>query len=93
MRLIDTEWLKNLRLNFKSENQSFVNGWNSAIDTAYKSAPTIEAEPVKHGIWQFQYEDITTDEPIYECSVCGGTYPKYNYCPNCGAAMNRGVTE
>lgn len=45
-------------------------------------APTIEAEPVKHGRWMY---------PFY-CSECGFTpyYSSdltYNYCPNCGARM------
>ena len=49
-------------------------------------APTIEAEPVRHGYWKNRCV----------CSECGRAYgpknvgqmPHYNYCPNCGAKMD-----
>ena len=55
-------------------------------------APTIEAEPVKHGRWEKQ-------QGLYSCSECGKVCPydvqadviEYwpcNYCPNCGARMD-----
>lgn len=53
-----------------------------------KTAPTIDAEPVRHGHW------IIAEFDCVKCSVCGcyedvwwanqGT----NYCPNCGAKMD-----
>ena len=50
-------------------------------------APTIDAEPVKHGKW-------IEGELYIKCSECG--YPvghlSDNFCPNCGADM-RGDTE
>ncbi len=55
--------------------------------------PTIEAEPVKHGRWV-----SIADKPymIYECSLCNdrwsyGAVIQMNYCPNCGAKMDRGA--
>ena len=53
-------------------------------------APTIEAAPIKYGKWQFRYADLTRRELIYECSECGCQYPKYKYCPHCGADMRKG---
>lgn len=58
---------------------------------AVENAPTIEAEPVKHGKWQvneaFKYKDMT-------CTACGWLFEYYNgleedwnYCPHCGAKM------
>lgn len=55
-------------------------------------APTIDAEPIRHGKWQiyevFDVKDMT-------CSSCGWLYEYYagmeeewNYCPHCGAKMN-----
>lgn len=59
--------------------------------------PTIEAEPVKHGKWlkpakKYPYWD-------WKCSECGceeyrqsdsnGEYRVMNYCPNCGAKMDK----
>lgn len=56
-------------------------------------APTIDAEPVRHGKWIGYAGTIGN-----ECSVCGkwidvlqGT-AEMNYCPNCGADM-RGEEE
>ncbi len=52
--------------------------------TAFKhdvaDAPTIEAEPIKHGYW--------IDGAI--CSVCGelATALEARYCENCGAKMD-----
>ena len=42
--------------------------------------PTIEAEPVRHGVW----------ECGGFCSVCGldNEERKTDYCPNCGARMD-----
>jgi hypothetical protein len=52
-------------------------------------APTIEAQPVRHGKWIGYAGTIGN-----ECSVCGkwidvlqGT-AEMNYCPNCGARMD-----
>lgn len=56
-------------------------------------APTIEAEPVKHGRW------IKKLTYVY-CSCCQISWTKsfteslrrtYKYCPNCGARMDGGV--
>lgn len=57
--------------------------------------PTIEAEPVKHGKWEFY--DFTS--PIMFCSECKalagwdscGDYQSVMsaYCPNCGARMDK----
>ena len=46
-------------------------------------APTIDAEPVRHGKW--------TVTPVYiKCSECGESFMliPQNYCPNCGARMD-----
>ena len=53
--------------------------------------PTIEAEPVRHGRWQWITEDI------YRCTNCGEKnhvkevmgQPDFNYCPLCGAKMDK----
>lgn len=55
-------------------------------------APTIEAEPIRHGKWTitevFDFKNMT-------CSSCGWLYEYYagmeeewNYCPHCGARMD-----
>lgn len=57
--------------------------WADILD-----APTIEAEPVRHGKWKLSsYKDYAM------CTVC--VFKRsiddqigWNYCPNCGAKMD-----
>lgn len=61
--------------------------------------PTIEAEPVKHGRWEYRGRD-TDGRLIYKCSECGYTLsvaPEMNlamshekFCYSCGARMDGG---
>ena len=55
------------------------------------AAPTIEAEPVRHGKWK-HVAGMNS-----KCSECGRYFPvkefdsrpfDINYCPNCGAKMD-----
>lgn len=54
------------------------------------AAPTIEAEPVRHGRWQ--YPAGRNSIRAATCSACGrrieqlGTF--WIFCPRCGARMN-----
>lgn len=57
-------------------------------------APTIEAEPVKHGRW---IETENDSRISGHCSSCGWEAHLYEddvigmpYCPNCGARMDKG---
>lgn len=59
-----------------------------------ETAPTIDAEPVKHGKW------VTVDKnlSVYQCSECGDIrqiddIPIFDFCPRCGARMIDEVTE
>ena len=50
------------------------------------NTPTIEAEPVRHGRWEYKH---FSSEP--HCSLCLAEYPiETNYCHNCGAKMDGG---
>ena len=65
----------------------------TALKHTIADAPAIDAEPVVHGRWKPDGDDV------YICSVCGifwqtidGT-PEQNgmrYCPHCGAKMDGG---
>lgn len=60
---------------------------------AITEAPTIEAEPVRHGKWTHEYYPTVWygpgDPPEWVCSVCKDrAYNTYDYCPNCGAKMD-----
>lgn len=62
---------------------------------AVQFAPSIEAEPVRHGRWTWITEDI------YRCENCGERVhvkevmgkPDWDYCPNCGAKMDGGAED
>lgn len=65
---------------------------NDYIDVAelwFKNVPTIEAEPVRRGRWEYR-EIPVFGNPYgsYECSECGNAEPhKTCYCSYCGALM------
>lgn len=65
---------------------------SKVIDEWEKEAPTIEAEPVRHGRWDDSNDGITP-----YCTVCGRTHSCFNrtpdFCPNCGARMNLEVNN
>ena len=56
-----------------------------------KSAPTIEAKPVRHGRWIFVGEETMHDGWTYrkyKCSECDFlTVEAINFCQNCSADM------
>lgn len=62
----------------------------SEVAMAVENAPTIEAEPVRHGRWVFPYGG----HKYKKCSSCGKTFYSISYdstyCPNCGARMDGG---
>lgn len=87
MRLIDADALAK-------------NGWvlerhgvsNTLLERmSIADVPTIEAEPVKHGRWEFKHPNG------WACSECGEWglmidnrgICKSDYCPNCGAKMDQ----
>lgn len=59
--------------------------------------PTIDAEPVEHGRWEYSLGSYSTPK----CSCCGWHIPysedsvldARNYCPNCGAKMDGRVEK
>lgn len=58
-----------------------------------KALPTIEAETTKHGRWINEQLASTSggSYSVVRCSVCKAQFPMYktNYCPNCGARMDK----
>lgn len=101
MSLIDVNELRNRlqNLSYDDWNQGVSTSWAEAyseIADMINNAPTIEAEPVRHGRWE--------DKKVafyLKCSECGATVRKnlydvfldcdirdLNYCPHCGARMD-----
>ena len=85
MRLIDADALEKEGIQFETHGgATFI-----ALGTV-RCAPTIEAEPVKHGEWI--YDEI---EMEYSCSECGRAAPVgmngyilSERCHRCGAKMD-----
>lgn len=90
MRLGDLDWL----IRQLETNKANVNPLDYCTKATYaecitmvKAMATIEAEPVRHGLWEHD-----------TCSVCGAEWFDWanmrafntNYCPNCGAKMDLG---
>lgn len=75
------------------KNSEYEIGFNNGLTIAKAivlSAPTIEAEPVRHGKWLYSSDA----EPVYRiCNQCGSSYKvrkeeTFNLCPSCGAKMD-----
>lgn len=103
MRLIDADRFYNVLHDLGgcgAKSESYADGWDKAIDNAIsqlEDAPTIEAEPVKHGWWITS--EMTIDSGCTSCSCCHSEYyigdlqalegdnDFVMFCPNCGAKM------
>lgn len=64
------------------------------IGERIQSAPTIEAEPVRHGKWLFN----SIEKPEYRiCNQCGAAFrieqQEWKRCPVCEAKMDGEVDE
>ena len=92
MRLIDADALKKV-IYFETNHLGIDFHKSKLIGIAIDNAPTIEAEPIRHGKW------ILTNKPnIYggttiKCSVCGyegviAHIEDHHYCWVCGAKMD-----
>ena len=98
-RLIDADAFEVFE--FSSKSEDFADGVLYVLDKS-DEAPTIEAEPVRHGRWvPLSYDGYTNGYPVYdewECSEChfaceGEGEPPLNYCPYCGAKLDGGEKE
>lgn len=68
-------------------------------EAALDAGPSLEAiNPVKRGRWEIVCNEDTAYIKMYRCSCCKDEFMldegeieengEYNYCPNCGAAMD-----
>ena len=103
MRLIDADALEDVLVNHgfcycegNEYNNGVADGFLLARDDV-KEAPTIEAEPVRHGHWikvGCSFFGVSRGVSRYECSVCHYT-DEHNesrevpYCWQCGARMHK----
>lgn len=104
MRLIDADRLKLLECEPNTVmNTRDTMRWNMLaveINRMIDNAPTVDAQPVKHGEWleeENPWLRIAMGRDLYalgrkklwECSVCDSyCLNRTNYCPHCGAKMD-----
>lgn len=110
MRLIDAEDLYSrfedeYKVSYKKAMATLSDYWRGIHDgidwgcLRIIKAPTIEAEPVRHGEWvKNEKESEKHIEAIYYCSICQnweawGETEKTKYCPNCGAKIDGGKKD
>lgn len=102
MRLIDADALMNQyeRIDWHSVSKSggLMRGATSEDnpvihyydgEKVIEDAPTIEAEPIRHGQWVNKEVDEIRCHVYGNCSVCHERKRIDNYCPNCGAKMDK----
>jgi len=85
---------------FKKENEQLLHCdfpylSETTLEELIDDAPTIDAEPVRHGKW-IVWDEIIAGiyHTVSECSECGFTTDKMfreemPYCPNCGCRMDK----
>ena len=105
MRLIDADALKakieemqacepEYAFHFLNDAQNPSTEWE-CVEDLIENAPTIEAEPVRHGAWTKGYCKDEEMNCVF-CSACGKSaywdtdygQQLFPYCPYCGAKMD-----
>lgn len=76
-----------------NETQKDRRVWARAISLLH-DVPTADVEPVVHGKWELCFEDWRKEIEGDKCSICGFEHygiciRSYNYCPSCGAKMDK----
>lgn len=84
MRLIDADGLTmNCKVHLSESDARIL---EDALNRMLNDAPTVDAEPVRHGRWT---ENEWYPFGIWECSACNNAeHIKSFYCPSCGAKMD-----
>ena len=96
MRLIDADELLNTPIRVTGKIP-LKNGHVQTIEAIsvreIENAPTIDLESLRpHGEWKHTSSSADPFCEIWECSCCGAEDENgccYNYCPNCGARMDK----
>ena len=82
MRLIDADALKKV-IYFETNHLGIDFHKSKLIGIAIDNAPTIDAEPTRHGKW------IKVGDNTYRCSRCNEvSCCNGNFCTDCGAKLD-----
>lgn len=61
-----------------------------------KSIPAADVAPVRHGRWRWITYDANPKIGNWHCTYCNRipkSFQKEDFCPNCGAKMDKGQNE
>lgn len=90
MRLIDADALNMEILRRLKIVSPDVAKYTNGVLNFIANASTIEAEPVRHGRWVKRGQDIFCSECDEESGYTWAGASRYSdYCPNCGAKMDK----
>ena len=90
MRMIDANALKT---SFEEDGHL-----SSYIEEFIDNAPTIDAEPVRHGRWiqgktVYAYHNCSLCKVPHKMQMSCNVYVLLKYCPHCGAMMDGGKDD
>ena len=90
MRMIDANALKT---SFEEDGHL-----SSYIEEFIDNAPTIDAEPVRHGRWiqsktVYAYHNCSLCKVPHKMQMSCNVYVLLKYCPHCGAKMDGGKDD
>lgn len=94
MRLIDADALLENAKKYVYQSDMATTIALGIAETWIKDAPTVDAAPARHGLWEEKMEHAG----YVCCSVCHDCYVekewllnlKWGWCPQCGARMDGG---
>lgn len=90
MRLIDADKALKIAESYGTTHGTTLGRHSGVADTIYDEIaklPTIEAQPVRHGVWRLMHNSYDRVKE-YNCSNCDANHIReYNFCPSCGARM------
>lgn len=73
--------------------EEYNKGWNDCRSAFYKcitSMPAADVAPVVHGRWVNHFDYMMERSGFFVCDSCKKmSREKYDYCPNCGARMDK----
>lgn len=96
MRPIDADEVLKIVERYGTTSGTSLGRHSGIADIIYyqiEKLPTIEAEPERHGKWRLIHNTYDRVKE-YNCSNCDSNYScESNYCPNCGAKMDKDNNE
>lgn len=90
-RYIDADKMLEVFKELHGRENDLLNCYNAVwIESFIEDYPTADVQKVRHGTW----EDCLSVPGWYRCSSCYAVWDKpFEYCPHCGAKMEKGESK